>query len=145
MKYLLISLLMFSARSGAGQVIDDNCKSPVSGTGIVMMDEMRNSMQIDINSIEKDKTTTELLFNEPVSNVLATQFANQSYIKMKGEYLSVKDYVDIYTEDNARNLIIKFTFKNNLGKENVFIVSSLVNDYECSMRFNGYIIVKREF
>lgn len=140
-----MGLLIFSACSGAEQVIDDNCKSPISGTGIVMMDEMHNLMKIDVSSIEKDKTKTELLFNEPVSHALANHYANESYKKMKGEYLYVKDYIDTYTEYNARNLIIKFNFKNNLGKEDVFIVSSLVNDYECSVRFNGYIIVKREF
>lgn len=145
MKYLLLPLIIVSTACIADPIKDDNCKAAISGTGIELMDEMHDLMQIDINSINEDKTKTELLFNEPVSHVLATQYANDSYMKKQKNFLSLKDYIDTFTEYNTRNLIIKFIFKNKEDKEDIFLVSAITNDYECNVRFNGYIIVKREF
>lgn len=31
------------------------------------------------------------------------------------------------------------------AERNVFIAPLLINDYECSLRFNGYLTVRREF
>jgi len=42
-------------------------------------------------------------------------------------------------------LTVKFTYFNKDGKQNVFIASALVNDNECSVRFNGYLTVARAY
>lgn len=145
MNYLLFPLIIVSISCAAGHVKDDKCKVAISGTGIELMDEMHESMKIDMNSIEEEKTRTELIYNEPVDAVLARQYAAESYKKSPEKWLSAKDYMDTYTDYNPRNLIIKFIFKNKEGKEDIFLVSAITNDYECNVRFNGYIIVKREF
>lgn len=111
----------------------------------MMMDEMYKSMRIDTNTIVKEKTTTELIANNPITERLATQYALKDYNESPDNWLSVQDYKRIFFEHNVRNLIIKFTFENKEKKHNIFLVSTLANDYECSVRFNGYIIVKREF
>lgn len=108
-----------------------------------MMDKMHDEMHIDIKSIQPQNITTELLYNEPVSDILSQYYAERTY--EADSSLSIKTNKGIYSEHNPRNLIIKFTFKNNEGKEDVFLVSTIANDYECNVEFNGYMIIKREF
>jgi len=144
MKLLTFPLLFFCVSSYATSVKDDNCKSPISGISSSLMNDMYNSMRIDTDSIDKKKTTTELIFNEPVDENLAHQYAIQDYRASPNKGTTAKDYFYIFFSYNPRNLIIKFTFFKN-GKRDIFLVSALVNDYECSVRYNGYIIVKREF
>ncbi|WP_428945212.1 hypothetical protein ACQK5W_03765 [Pantoea sp. FN060301] len=144
MKLLILPLLIFSVSSFASPVKDDNCKSPISGISSSLMNDMYNTMRINTDSIDKEKTTTELLFNEPVDENLAFQYANEDYRASPERWTTAKDFHDIYSTYNPRNLIIKFTFFNE-GKKDIFLVSAFVNDYECSVRYNGYIIVKREF
>lgn len=42
-------------------------------------------------------------------------------------------------------VVAKYTYRNAENKKNIFIASSLQHKYECSVRFNGYLIVEREF
>jgi len=42
-------------------------------------------------------------------------------------------------------IVAKYIYRNEKNQKNIFIASSLQNKYECSVRFNGYLIVKREF
>ncbi|CAX58909.1 Putative shiga-like toxin A subunit [Erwinia billingiae Eb661] len=145
MKRLLLASIIFSCPAWADTPEDNNCKAPQSGTASIMMDEMSRSMRIDTDSIVKEKTTTELIYNNPITNRLASQYALQSYNEAPNNWTSLKSYKEIFSEHNVRNLIIKFTFENKEKKQNVFLVSTLASDDECSVRFNGYIIVKREF
>ncbi|WP_380180948.1 hypothetical protein [Kalamiella sp. sgz302252] len=143
MKYFLLFLAFFCTCSFAAQVLDNNCKSPISSTSIAMMDEMREKMHINLESIDTGSTKTELLFNEPVSEVLSQYYAERTY--EADSSLSVNKYKEIYSKANPVNLIIKFIFKDKEGKEDIFLVSTIANDYECNVEFNGYVIVKREF
>ncbi|WP_053145960.1 hypothetical protein [Erwinia billingiae] len=145
MKNTLLALTILTCPAWADTPEDNNCKAPQSGTGIIMMDEMSRSMKIDTDTIIKEKTTTELIYNNPITDRLASQYALKSYNEAPNNWTSVKSYKEIFSEHNVRNLIIKFTFENKEKKQNVFLVSTLANDDECSVRFNGYIIVKREF
>lgn len=147
MKNILLILITLSASAFADVIKDDPCKSPKSSTGIQMMRIMEDQlgMGILIDTVDQSATTTELIANTKVSDRLASQFARESYRKSPEDWLSVKDYKKIYSEDDARNLIIKFHYYNKDKKENIFLVSALANKYECGVRFNGYIVVKREF
>ncbi len=42
-------------------------------------------------------------------------------------------------------LTAKYTYFNQEGKKDVFIASGLINKDECSIRFNGYLTLAREF
>lgn len=145
MKYVILFFILLSINCSATQVKDNNCKSPLSSTGIALMDDMFNNMGVDPNSIDKEKIRTELLYNEPVSEALARHYALERYRANPDKWLSVKDYMNIYSESHPENLIIKFSIRNKTGQENIFLVSAIANDYECGVRYNGYIIVKREF
>jgi len=61
------------------------------------------------------------------------------------DYDDFEGMKNAFMEYNPRNLIIRYSFVNKEGKENILIGSSIVNDEECSVTFNGYITVKREF
>ena len=58
MKYSLFPLIIVTTTCIAGHAKDDNCKAAISGTGIASMDEMHESVLIDMNSIKKEKTKT---------------------------------------------------------------------------------------
>lgn len=96
-----------------------------------------------VKEIERGKTTVEVLNLSPVSDMLARQFA-QADAKI-GNGLSVKDYYGIYHDNGAMNLTVKYTYTNVKGARNVYVVSSLLNNDECSVRFNGYLTLSREF
>lgn len=147
MKMSLLIITLFSGFAFADATIDHPCKSPNSSTGIEMMEIMEDhmGMGILIDSVDQRATRTELLANNKVTETMARYFARQDYRKDPDGWMSVKDYKKIYTEDDVRNLIIKFHYFNKEKKENIFLVSALANKYECGVRFNGYIIVKREF
>ncbi|WP_395489486.1 Shiga toxin A subunit [Cedecea davisae] len=147
MKSILIFIAFAAviAGSAVAEVKDNPCVVAQSAIGISMLDAMDKDMKIDIGTILHDKTKTELIVNEPVTYRLAEQFAVTDKQLANNKWLSLKDYLDIFSENNARNLIIKFTFENKSSQHDIFLASALVNDNECSVRFNGYIIVKREF
>ncbi|QIX94947.1 Shiga toxin A subunit [Cedecea sp. FDAARGOS_727] len=141
----IIAVAVVIAGSAVAEVKDNPCVVAQSAIGISMLDAMDKDMKIDIGTILHDKTKTELITNETVTYRLAEQFAVTDKKLANNKWLSLKDYLDIFSENNARNLIIKFTFENKRSQHDIFLASALVNDNECSVRFNGYIIVKREF
>lgn len=96
-----------------------------------------------IKGIERDKTTIEVLNLSPVSDAFARQLAQAD--AKTGNGLSFKDYYGIYHDNGAKNLTVKYTYSNDKGASNVYIVSSLLNNDECSVRFNGYLTLSREF
>jgi hypothetical protein len=96
-----------------------------------------------VKGIERDKTTVEVLNLSLVSDALAHQFAQKDAKTGKG--LLLKDYFDIYHNNGAMNLTVKYTYTNVKGAKNVYIVSSILNNDECSVRFNGYLTLSREF
>ncbi len=144
----ILTIITFTAAiasSAAAEVKDNPCVVAQSAIGISMLDAMDKDMKIDVGTILHDKTKTELITNETVTYRLAEQFAVTDKKLANSKWLSLKDYLDIFSENNARNLIIKFTFENKSSQHDIILASALVNDNECSVRFNGYIIVKREF
>ncbi|MRS15026.1 Shiga toxin A subunit [Enterobacteriaceae bacterium RIT691] len=93
--------------------------------------------------VEREKIAVEVLDLSPVSDVLARQLAKADSKAGKG--LSENDYYGFYHAQGVLNLTAKYTYTNSKGKRDVFIASSLLNDDECSVRFNGYMTLSREF
>lgn len=81
----------------------------------------------------------------PGGSALANQLSIEETTRKKSGWVSTNEYKKIFSQDNAKNLTVKFTYINKNGKQNIFIASALVNDNECSVRFNGYITVARAF
>ncbi len=58
---------------------------------------------------------------------------------------TVSEYARSFRENNAKNIIVKFIYEDVAHKHNVILGSALVSDDECSVRFNGYLLISREF
>jgi len=144
MKKLILTLL-FLVPGALFAVQPNPCIKTDSSIDITMISAMEQEMKIDVGTIRRDKTTSELIENIKVNSRLAELYAVKDEKQSPDKWLSVKDYKKIYFDDNATNLIVKFVYENDKGKHNIFYASAIVNNYECSIRFNGYIIARREF
>jgi len=104
---------------------------------------------INTKTIQRSKTTVSVLALEPVSEVFAEQMALTDYEADKQKngkaMLAKEDYFESYYTNDARSITAKYTFTNDMGKRDVFIASSLQNKDECSVRFNGYLTLSRQF
>ncbi|WP_445497231.1 hypothetical protein [Photorhabdus sp. SF281] len=114
-----------------------------------MRGKMINDLGIHSQNVDFKKTRIELLSDIEINKILASEFAKKEVKKDKSRDNSVRlryqDYYKNYTEYNPHNLIVKFTYFNKQGNENVFIASAIVNDIECSVSFSDYLTVIREF
>lgn len=102
-------------------------------------------LHIDAGSLQEKHVSVEVLAITPVSKIFAEQMATtdsemQTEIKLKKE-----DFFESYYTNGAKSITAKYTFTNGKGKRDVFIASSLLNNDECSVRFNGYLTLSREF
>ncbi|HHE5699700.1 TPA: Shiga toxin A subunit [Citrobacter amalonaticus] len=102
-----------------------------------------NDLGIDPTAIARGKTSSEILSITPVSEVFARQMAKTDSVAGNG--LSENEYFSIYHDKHAMNLTVQYTYTSTEGKKDVFIVSALLNDDECSIRHNGYLTISREF
>lgn len=135
---LTLAILPFA--SHAADVPDSEC----AARGHYAEEMLLSAVTKDgVKGIERGKTTVEVLNLSPVSDALARQFAQAD--AKTGNGLSVKEYYGIYHDNGAMNLTAKYTYTNVKGVSNVYIVSSLLNNDECSVRFNGYLTLSREF
>ncbi|EDZ7381678.1 Shiga toxin A subunit, partial [Salmonella enterica] len=50
-----------------------------------------------------------------------------------------------YYENQVKSIVAKYTYINKDKGKDIFIASSFMNADECSVRFNGYITLSREF
>lgn len=65
--------------------------------------------------------------------------------KNKVTILDKKSYFDSYYENQVKSIVAKYTYINKDKEKDIFIASSFMNADECSVRFNGYITLSREF
>lgn len=144
MKKLILILILTPTYTLA---LTHPCVVPGSSVEIDMTRAMVRAMNID----QQDMTCTnmKLLAVAPVDKSLANFYANQDRaadLARLGKYsLSYEAYFSSYFGHGAKTLVIEYTYQNVAKQKNVLVASSLVNDNECSVRFNGYVIVQRAF
>ncbi|HCL5253734.1 TPA: Shiga toxin A subunit [Salmonella enterica] len=128
---------------------DYGCATVGASMESALFDAMESDLNINLSTIIKDKTQVEILDVSPVSKLYAGSLAKIDYEKDKARnkvaMLDEKSYFDSYYENQAKSIVAKYTYINNDRKKDVFIASGLMNADECSVRFNGYIILSREF
>lgn len=144
-KVIIFVLLNLNAFSVNAKLIADDCIDMYQGVGIRVTDSMIEDFGLRKSDIVLDKTKMTLLAQESVTEQMGLFFALQDKKNPVYAPLKPKQLLEIYTEDNAENLIIKFDYVNRAGKHNVLLSSHLISEKECTIRYNGYIIVKREF
>ena len=101
-----------------------------------------HDLQIDPKFLLEKQAKVEVLSITPVSE----RFAGQLAITDSKTRIGIRqDLFDSYYTNGAKSITAKYTFTNGEGKRDVFIASSLMNNDECSVRFNGYLTLSREF
>lgn len=114
-----------------------------------MTNAMATDFKIKKESLLIDKTKMEVAYTTPVSEPLSMLFGEQEKAASGGEKsedkTTAKEYARSFRENHAKNIVVKFTYENVAHKHDVLLASALVNDDECSVRFNGYIVISREF
>lgn len=146
--YTLIIVLMPVCVMAATQQ-GSECAAPGHYVEGMLLTSIKNDLGIDLTAIQYDKTTVEILSMVPVSEVFARKLAiadSQADIKNPvGIRLSENDYYNIYHTGHVLTVTAKYTFTDKKGKHDEFISSAFTNDDECSVRYNGYLTLSREF
>ncbi|EAA2714112.1 Shiga toxin A subunit [Salmonella enterica subsp. enterica] len=128
---------------------DYGCATVRASMESSLFDAIKNDLNIDVATIIKDKTKVEILDISPVSKVYAESLARMDYEKDKAKnkvaILDKKSYFDSYYENQVKSIVEKYTYINKDKEKDIFIASSFMNADECSVRFNGYITLSREF
>ncbi|EAB8534688.1 Shiga toxin A subunit [Salmonella enterica subsp. enterica] len=128
---------------------DYGCATVGASMESSLFDAIKNDLNIDVATIIKDKTKVEILDISPVSKVYAESLARMDYekdkVKNKVAILDKKSYFDSYYENQVKSIVAKYTYINKDKEKDIFIASSFMNADECSVRFNGYITLSREF
>ncbi|EHD7840471.1 Shiga toxin A subunit [Salmonella enterica] len=128
---------------------DYGCATVGASMESSLFDAIKNDLNIDVATIIKDKTKVEILDISPVSKVYAESLARMDYEKDKAKnkvaILDKKSYFDSYYENQVKSIVAKYTYINKNKEKDIFIASSFMNADECSVRFNGYITLSREF
>ncbi|EHP0162586.1 Shiga toxin A subunit [Salmonella enterica] len=128
---------------------DYGCATVGASMESSLFDAIKNDLNIDVATIIKDKTKVEILDISPVSKVYAESLARMDYEKDKAKnkvaILDKKSYFDSYYENQVKSIVAKYTYINKDEEKDIFIASSFMNADECSVRFNGYITLSKEF
>ncbi|EKB2619299.1 Shiga toxin A subunit [Salmonella enterica] len=128
---------------------DYGCATVGASMESSLFDAIKNDLNIDVATIIKDKTKVEILDISPVSKVYAESLARMDYEKDKAKnkvaILDKKSYFDSYYENQVKSIVAKYTYINKDKEKDIFIASSFMNADECSVRFNSYITLSREF
>ncbi|HDP9663991.1 TPA: Shiga toxin A subunit [Salmonella enterica] len=128
---------------------DYGCATVGASMESSLFDAIKNDLNIDVATIIKDKTKVEILDISPVSKLYAESLARMDYEKDKAKnkvaILDKKSYFDSYYENQVKSIVAKYTYINKDKEKDIFIASSFMNADECSVRFNGYITLSREF
>ncbi|EAA7022257.1 Shiga toxin A subunit [Salmonella enterica subsp. enterica serovar Uganda] len=128
---------------------DYGCATVGASMESSLFDAIKNDLNIDVATIIKDKTKVEILDISPVSKVYAESLARMDYEKDKAKnkvaVLDKKSYFDSYYENQVKSIVAKYTYINKDKEKDIFIASSFMNADECSVRFNGYITLSKEF
>uniref|UniRef100_UPI00135851D2 Shiga toxin A subunit n=1 Tax=Scandinavium goeteborgense TaxID=1851514 RepID=UPI00135851D2 len=125
------------------------CESVGASMESSLFSAIQKDLKIDASAVQKEKTAVEIINIAPVSKLYAESLAKQDYLvdKAKNRELTLKesDYFSSYYENQTKSFTAKYTYINKSNKKDVFIASSLMNEDECSIRFNGYLTLSREF
>lgn len=113
--------------------------------GISMTDALIEDSGIKESDILLQQTKLTLVSANKVTPELAELLARKSYNSESEHFTPIEKYKEIFLQSNAQNIIVQYDYINHNNKHNITLASLLIDDDECSVKFNGYIIVKREF
>ncbi len=139
----IILVILFFCFPALAAVTQEPCVRIYSSVDIGMYRAMIRDLKIAEEEVVRDKTEMTLLKAIPVNKKTAFYFAMQDFREIK--HSSLDALVSDYSNSGAKILTVQYVYKNRSGKRNTFIGTSIVNRDECSIRFNGYLLISREF
>jgi len=110
--------------------------------------KLSKELKIDTSGIDEYKAKVELINISPISKAYATYLAkleHEESLSKSKLTLPESEYFSSYYENEVKSITAQYTYFNKDKKKAVFIATSLMNKDECSIRFNGYITLSREF
>ncbi|MRS90867.1 Shiga toxin A subunit [Enterobacteriaceae bacterium RIT714] len=144
-RLLICTFSLFSVCSYAS---DGGCAAVGASMESTLFDAMSKDLNIDSSTVQRDMTTVQVINTSTVSELYAESLAKADHADdvAKGRSsIPESDYFSSYYENNVKSITAKYSYTNKHSKKNIFIASSLMNKDECSIRFNGYITLSREF
>lgn len=131
------------------QASDYNCAAVGSMMEDALFTAITRDLKIEANSIQRNKTKIEHLGIYPVGKPYAKQLGHVDFQAEKNQsgktFFPEDEYVMTNFENGARTITAKYSYLNKSGRRDVFIATSVMNADECSVRFNGYLTLSREF
>ncbi|MBB3321290.1 MULTISPECIES: Shiga toxin A subunit [Atlantibacter] len=141
--FLVTTVPMFSYANNYG------CATAGASMEISLFEALSEQLKIDTSTIVRDKTQVKILDITPISKIYAEYLARIDFNKYPGKDKTEDTYNRIffssYYENEVKSITAQYTYFNKDKKKAVFIATSLMNKDECSIRFNGYITLSREF
>jgi len=142
---LYIVLLMCNALPTMTLAKDFGCAAPGASMYTELRDSLVTDLHIDASELSIDRTKVQILSIAPVSKYYAEKLAESDVKNDSGVRLKQEEYFETYYLNNSKSITAEYTFTNTMGKRSIFIASSLFNNDECSIRYNGYLTLAREF
>lgn len=144
-KRFLCILILFPLLSEA-----QNSRCAIVGAAMenTLFNSISKDLRIDTSNVLRNKTIVNVIDTSSVSRLYASSLAkidNESAMARGKATIPESAYFDSYYENHTQSLTAKYTYINKEMKKDVFIASGLINKDECSVRFNGYITLSREF
>ena len=124
------------------------CESVGASMETELFYKLSKELKIDTSGIDEYKAKVELINISPISKAYATYLAkldNEESLSKSKLTLPESEYFSSYYENEVKSITAQYTYFNKDKKKAVFIATSLMNKDECSIRFNGYITLSREF
>ena len=146
MKKLLILITFIPILSFAK---NEGCASVGSAMEAILFNKLAEYLSIYTSTVDEMKAKVDVLDITPISRMYAEKLARIDFDKdpdkdkTEDKYKNI--YLSSYYDNEVKSITAKYTYTDKHGKKDVFIASSLMNKDECSVRFNGYITLSREF
>lgn len=144
-KIWLLLLTAVPVLAWSGDNVDAGCAKVGASMYIDLTNAVVRDQHIDAALLQDKHATVDVLEITPVSEVFAEQMAATDVASQTGTMLRKEDFFESYYTNGVKIITAKYTFINAKGQRDVFIASSLLNNDECSVRFNGYLALSREF
>lgn len=142
-KKTLMLIAFAPSLSHAADLPGSECAAPGHFVEGMLLASIKNDLGIDLTTIQYNKTAVEILSIKPVSELFARKLAIAD--SKENSELTEKDYYDMYRNGHVLTVTARYTFTDRDNKRDEFISSAFVNDDECSVKYNGYITLSREF
>ena len=145
---ILITLLILFCSNALAKVQLDKCVGLSGDVGITVYNSILNDMGLEKSDIDKSKTSIKVVESYPVTHALSLMYGREE-VKLSGvnseDKTTAEEYAKGFMEDNSKNYIIRYNFKNKDNKQIIVLSSVFISDETCIVRYNGYISIDKQF